>query len=147
MRILSFTYFIALSALALSIAACSSFQRSDDAEAAQKRMRGLSREDVLACMGPARKKASEGTTEVWNYLSTDGHGESNGGGTKISGLAKDVTVNNNHSEHDRSFCFVNVVMKDGIVTAVHYTGPSGDMFTPYAQCGYAVANCVEPGLE
>jgi hypothetical protein len=51
------------------------------------------------------------------------------------------------SEHDHNFCFVNVVMKDGMVKAVNYNGPTGGTFAPYEQCGYAVANCLGRGLE
>ena len=34
--------------------------RADDAAAAKKQMIGLSRENVLACMGPPKRKASDG---------------------------------------------------------------------------------------
>jgi hypothetical protein len=112
-------------------------QRTDDAAAAKSRMIGLSREEVLACMGPAKKKAHEGTTEVWSYLSTDGRSDSNGD------LFKTTNYAHANGSHERSFCTVNVVMKDGIVSAIHYNGPTSTyFFSQDDQCGFAVANCV-----
>ena len=124
-------------ALILTLAACTNLQRADDAATAKTRMIGMSREEVLSCMGVPKKKAAEGTTEVWSYLSTSGHGESTGAAYKPTGYA--VTS----SEHDHSFCTVNIVMKDGAVKAVHYNGPtSSSLFSKDDQCGYAIANCV-----
>jgi hypothetical protein len=126
----------------VGLSACGAFQRSDDAAAAKTRMVGLSREAVLACMGVPKKKASEGTTEVWSYLSTSGHGESQSETYKPTGFAF------TNGSHDRNFCTVNVVMKDGVVTRVNYNGPStSSLFTSDDQCGYAVANCVDAGSD
>ena len=128
--------------LIAALAGCSSFHRSDDAAAAKTQMPGMTREQVLACMGPAKKKSSEGATEVWSYLSTNGYGSSNTAGASGGGLFAAG------GSHEHSFCTVNIVMKDGIVKAVHYNGPTAStMFAPDEQCGYAVANCVQPGLD
>ena len=35
-------------------------------------MVGMSKEQILACMGPPANKAAEGQTEVWGYNSGDG---------------------------------------------------------------------------
>lgn len=135
------TQTLVFAALALVLAGCSSFQRADDAAAAQKRMPGLTREEVLACMGPARKKASEGATEVWSYLSTNGLADSQSSTYKPTGYVFTT------GSRDKSFCTVNVVMRDGVVTAVHYNGPSGGLFDKNEQCGYAVANCIDGGSD
>jgi outer membrane protein assembly factor BamE (lipoprotein component of BamABCDE complex) len=120
-----------------AVAACASIQRSDDAAEAKVHMVGMTREDVLACMGPPKKKASVEATEVWSYVSRDGSSESMGNSYKIGGLTT------HESTHDKGFCTVNVVMKEGAVTRVNYNGPSGGYFAPNEQCGYAVANCVD----
>ena len=100
-------------------------------------MIGMSREEVLSCMDPPKKKSSEGTTEVWSYLSTDGRGDYVGSTFKPTGYSF------TSSTHDRSFCTVNVVMKDGAVKAVHYNGStSSTLFSQDDECGFAVANCV-----
>ena len=132
-----FTRFLAASVLLVVLSACSSFQRADDAAAAKTQMIGLSREDVLACMGIPKKKAQEGGTEVWSYPSTNGRGDSSGDIFKTTGYV------HSSGSHERSFCTVNVVMKDGVVKAVRYNGPTSSVFyTQDDQCGFAVENCV-----
>jgi hypothetical protein len=137
-------FLAALSLIAL-LSACAAQHRADTAAAAKARMVGYSREQVLACMGPPRKKAHDGATEVWQYDSSNGYGSSvsggasgaNGGGVFTSGGA-----------HSKSFCTVNVVMNNGIVQKINYNGPtSSSIFATDEQCGYAVQNCVSPSLE
>ena len=45
------------------------FHRATVANDAQNKMVGLTKEQVLACMGPPVTKATEGATEVWSYNS------------------------------------------------------------------------------
>lgn len=130
--------FVAGLALACSLCACGMLKRDNDAAAAKAKMFGMTKEEVLACMGPPKKKASEGATEVWSFQSTDGRSDYNGHKIKTSGY--DYTT----GARSRNLCTVNVVMKDGIVKAVHYLGPTGSsLFTTHDQCGYAVEACVE----
>jgi outer membrane protein assembly factor BamE (lipoprotein component of BamABCDE complex) len=128
--------FIYLSLIILALAACGSIQRSDDAAEAKVHMVGMSRQDVLECMGPPKKKAHQENTEVWSYASTDGTGGNESTTVPIG------SIKHTSSQHDRSFCTVNVVMRDGVVTRVNYNGPSGIFYAPDEQCGFAVANCV-----
>ena len=43
-------------------------ERAIVAQDAQTKMVGLSKEQVLACMGTPTSKAAEGQTEVWTYI-------------------------------------------------------------------------------
>ena len=132
-----FPRFLSNVALIIVLSGCTDFQRADNAAAAKMQMVGLSREEVLSCMGIPKKKASEGATEVWSYLSTNYRGDSSGDIFKTTGYA------HSSGTHDRSFCTVNVVMKDGVVKAIHYNGPtSGTFYNKDEQCGFAVENCV-----
>jgi len=139
MMLRSFRFTI-LFAAAVALAGCAtgSMHRDDLASMAKKDMVGLSREDVLACMGPPRKKATEGGTDVWSYLSTDARGTHNGGKIKTS------YYEHSSSSHDRNFCIVNVVLREGVVAKVHYLGPKASSFlNENDQCAYAVSACVE----
>jgi hypothetical protein len=119
-----------------------SLRRDDDAAKAKTRMIGMTREEILACMGPAKKKAAEGTTEVWSYLSTDYESSSTYDTIKPTGYAHSM------GSHSKNFCTVNVTMKDGIVKSIHYLGPTAtNFYNDNDQCGYAVAGCVERGAE
>ncbi len=123
---------------ALILSACSSFDRAESAAAARRHMVGLTKEQVLICMGPPKQKAKEGITEVWSYASTDGTTTSPGFSQKlISGFTfKDA-------DKQKYFCTVNIVMTNNIVSIVHYNGPRGGLLTQDEQCGYAIEHCVE----
>jgi outer membrane protein assembly factor BamE (lipoprotein component of BamABCDE complex) len=58
--------------VAVVIAACvvdCVAERTQIANYAQNKMVGLTKEQVLACMGSPASKATEGATEVWSYPS------------------------------------------------------------------------------
>ena len=121
------------------LSACTgAFDRADMADAAQRQMRGMTREQVLACMGAPKKKAHEGDTDVWSYLSTDESSHSSS-----DSLRPFTGYTHTMGDRSHSFCTVNVVMTGGTVTRVNYVGPSGGWLAPHEQCGYAVENCVQ----
>ena len=51
-------------ALSAALSGCA-FQRAEIAQDARAQMVGLSKEQVLTCMGVPTTKAAEATTEVW----------------------------------------------------------------------------------
>jgi outer membrane protein assembly factor BamE (lipoprotein component of BamABCDE complex) len=113
------------------LAGCA-IQRAQEAQDARAQMVGMSKEQVLACMGPPVNKAVEGMTEVWAYNSGNGTTVTDAsygrfGGTAISSIR---------------FCNINVVMNKGQVAAINYTGPTGGLLTAGEQCAYAVDACV-----
>ena len=116
-------------------------------------MIGLTKEQVLACMGPPAAHAAEGATEVWSYESgndrrtTVAFGQSRTSGSLYgspgyaSGSA--VTLSSGVGVSARRHCTVNVVMSEGRVSRVNYSGPTGGLLTPGEQCAFAVSNCVQ----
>jgi hypothetical protein len=109
-------------------ASCS-FQRAQVASDAQTAMVGMSKEQVLACMGPPMNKAAEGATEVWSYAS--GNGET------------DVAAGRGWAVASKRFCTVNVTMASGRVSRINYVGPSGGLLTGGEQCAYVISNCLQ----
>jgi outer membrane protein assembly factor BamE (lipoprotein component of BamABCDE complex) len=113
-----------------------SIQRAQVANDAQAKMVGLSKEQILACMGPPVSKAAEGATEVWSYPSGNGRtavstfGNVNRGAFSGGGIS------------ESRFCTVNVTMVDAHVERLNYIGPTGGLLTPNEQCAFAIANCV-----
>jgi outer membrane protein assembly factor BamE (lipoprotein component of BamABCDE complex) len=55
-------------ALGAALGGCA-FQRAEIAQDARAQMVGMTREQVLACMGAPANKAAEGSTEVWGFAS------------------------------------------------------------------------------
>ncbi len=129
-----------------------SLQRAQVANEAQSKMIGLSKEQVLACMGAPQGKAAEGATEVWSYGSGDGktivntfggsttNASVTGGPNYASGSA--TTTGSGFGVATQRGCTVQVVMSEGRVSRVNYAGPTGGLLTKGEQCAYAVENCV-----
>jgi hypothetical protein len=115
----------------LLLGACA-IQRAQVANEAQGQMVGLTKEQVLACMGPPLNKATEGTTEVWSYASGNGETEValSGGRGWAAGSSS------------QRYCTVNVTMVAGRVSRLNYVGPTGGLLTPGEQCAFALQNCV-----
>src|SRR5438034_872554 len=110
---------VLVAALCAGVAGCA-VQRAQVAQDAQSKMVGLSKEQVLACMGPPANKAAEGATEVWSYASGDGTTISSGTAQYYHyGLASAS------SRSSSRFCTVNVTMVDERVAQLNYLGPTG----------------------
>jgi hypothetical protein len=109
-----------LIAIGLALSACA-IQRAQIASDARIKMIGLSKEQVLACMGPPLNKGAEGGTEVWSYNS----------GNNVTPAG----AGNGH------YCTINVKMWNGLVGAVDYSGPAGGLITPNEACAFAVEKC------
>lgn len=75
-------------------------------------------EQVLSCMGAPAARHSVNNTEVWTYPS---------GGTTLTSSA---------------YCTVSIVMTQGRVSEVNYTGRTGGLLNRGEQCAYAVEHCV-----
>lgn len=142
-------------ALGLSVTlltGCAIQQGPTVAERAQVEMVGMSRERVLACMGPPRENSTIGSTEVWTYRSTDGATISraeyraarpaSGPAASplagfVSGLTASMPDSSATARTQSPYCNVNVVFSAGRVSAVNYSGPTDRG----RQCVYAVQNC------
>jgi hypothetical protein len=120
-------------AVAIVLAGCA-IQRAQIAQDARAQMVGMSKEQVLTCMGPPANKATEGQTEVWGYNSGDGTVEASGSvsGGNFSGVSSS------------RFCKINLVFAGAAVSGVNYQGPTGGFITAGEQCAYAVDACVRP---
>jgi hypothetical protein len=120
-------------AICVALAGCA-IQRAQIAQDARAQMVGMSKEQVLTCMGAPASKAAEGTTEVWGYASGNGMTVASASYDRYGGTAVASS----------RFCNINIVMASARVTAVNYTGPTGGLLTAGEQCAYAVDACVMP---
>lgn len=123
-----FTRAFVILLLGLQINGCAQIQRADMAKKAQGSMVGLSREQVLSCMGPPANKQSDGDTEVWQYAS--------GNGYQVADYDHGSVVSS------ARFCTVNVVMSDGVVSRLNYLGPTGGLLSAGEQCAFAIQGCL-----
>jgi len=141
-----------LIACLLPVGGCAA-ERAMVAQDAQTKMVGLSKEQVLACMGAPASKATEGQIEVWTYNSGNGHtsavsvsstnaivtAQSNGAATTATGTG----FGNSFSVASQRYCVVSVVIASGKVSRVNYSGPTGGLATGGEQCAFAVRNCIQ----
>lgn len=137
--------------LAFVVGACA-IQRAQEASEAKDRMVGLTKEQVLACMGPPIGKAAEGATEVWTYnsgnnmttVSTFGSASTNASvsGNRNYATGQASTTSSGFGVATSRYCVVNVTMSDGRVSRLNYVGPTGGLLTQGEQCAFAIQNCV-----
>jgi hypothetical protein len=130
-------WFMAAIIVATPLTACA-IQRSETARTAKEQMIGLSKEKVLACMGPPSNQMTVGGTEVWAYASGNGQTIGSAFASGGSGFASGFGVS------EQRFCKVNIVMTKNVVSEVNYSGPAGGVLAPVEQCAFAVQNCVQP---
>ena len=127
----------------LIVASCA-VMRAKEANDAQVTMVGLSKEQILACMGVPAAKAVEGATEVWSYNSgngqTVGFGSSSASVSGGRGYASGYGFSSMVTQ--QRFCTVNVTMLNGRVDRINYVGPTGGLITQGEQCAFAIDNCV-----
>ena len=129
---------IASAVIAATLLAACSVQRAETARTAKEQMIGLSKEKVLACMGPPANLMTVGGTEVWAYASGNGQTVGSVFASGGSGFASGFGVT------EQRFCKVDVVMTKDVVSEVNYSGPTGGILTQGEQCAFAVQNCVQP---
>ena len=124
--------------MALPVALCGcAIQRAQQASDAQTKMIGMSKEQVLACMGPPAEKAVEGATEVWSYNSGNGATVTSASVVGQRGFASGLATTSSR------FCTVNVTMMNGSVSRMNYVGPTGGLLTQGEQCAFVVQNCLQ----
>ena len=149
MRLMQHTV-IGLAVAAGGLTGCA-IERAQLAHDAQSRMVGLTKEQVLSCMGVPAAKAAEGATEVRSYNSGNDHtqtatfGQSTTNaslyGNRQFATGNAYTTGSGFGISSRRYCTVNVVMSDGRVSRVNYSGPTGGLLSAGEQCAYAVQNC------
>lgn len=127
---------LAITIIGALVAGSCTIQRSQTAATAKKSMIGLSKEQVLACMGSPARTTVVGSTEVWRYGSGGSHSTGFGTGSSYSGVGVGLFDSYTY------YCIVDVVMADSRVSRINYSGPSGAILVPDEQCAFAVENCV-----
>jgi len=113
-------------------------------------MVGMTKEQVLRCMGPPGNRMAEGSTEVWSYASGHGYVETFAAGSATTNAQTNRVGNfafgnaNTFSStvSTQRFCQINIVINADTVSAVNYQGPTGGLLTAGEQCAYAVDACV-----
>jgi hypothetical protein len=105
-------------------------------QVAQQSMIGLSKRDILACLGqPAQRVPSGQATEIWTYVG----GQMRGYGPQWALL---------HNTNLVPFalggnCDVVLVMTNGQVSEVGYTAVDGSRFPLGQECIFSVERCVK----
>lgn len=127
-------------------------QRAKDAEGVQQKMIGMTREQIFTCMGLPKRKGIEGSTEIWSYKSGNDHSEKTKSsaslGAKKSIAQSAITdtfsaaIGAGEDVYEKRFCVIDVIMTNGIVRTVNYSGPTGGFLTEDEQCAYATRNCM-----
>ncbi len=120
--------------LVLAVGACAEGPEAD--QIAQRDMIGLSKRDIVACMGePATRRAPAEGTEIWTYASgtTTTSSPPWAAGLNFSALAPPAV------------CDVRIIMTNARVSQVTYRMPDGSALPSGRQCDFAVQACARRG--
>jgi hypothetical protein len=114
----------------LALGGCG-LEKPETDQVAQAKMIGLPKKKIIACMGkPARRRAI-GSTEIWSYpvgtVEIEGQGFATFGFPRHGGA-----------------CAVNVIMTNGLVSQIAYSGPAGDPLDLGEYCRFSAQDCVWP---
>ena len=144
--------YFAMAAAACLLSGCA-VQRAQQANDAQTKMVGMSKEQVLACMGPPANRATEGATEVWSYnsgnnqttVSTFGSANTSASvyGDRNFASGQATTTSSGFGVAQSRYCTVNVTLVNGQVSRMNYVGPTGGLLTQGEQCAFALQNCLQ----
>jgi hypothetical protein len=128
------TYAIGVLLAGLLVSACG-FERAQLAKDAPNLMMGVSKDQLLACMGQPTNKSTAGTAEVWSYNSTSGNVEpfETGGEQTFAPTARRPTP---------TVCTINITLVGGRVSKLSYAGPDGEPVAPSQHCAYALERCL-----
>ena len=117
--------YFAMAAAACLLSGCA-VQRAQQANDAQTKMVGMSKEQVLACMGPPANRATEGATEVWSYnsgnnqttVSTFGSANTSASvyGDRNFASGQATTTSSGFGVAQSRYCTVNVTLVNGQVS-------------------------------
>jgi hypothetical protein len=104
-------------------------------QVAQQSMIGLSKRDILACLGqPAQRVPSGQATEIWTYV---------GGQMRGYGPQWAIGLNTNLVPFaPGGSCDVVLVMTNGQVSQVGYTAVDGGKFPLGQECVFSIERCV-----
>ncbi len=114
--------------------------RSQKASRAKDEMVGMSKSQVLTCMGVPASQASEGGVEVWSYNSG---GDSTTVGSGTATTSGGWLYAFGASKRLQRYCKVNVVFQNDYVSTINYSGRTGGVLTAGEQCAFAIDNCVQ----
>ncbi|HLW92641.1 MAG TPA: hypothetical protein VKS78_15260 [Roseiarcus sp.] len=112
----------------LLLAGCG-LEKPEVDQIAQAKIIGLSKQKILICMGRPALRKTMGATEIWAYP----------GAVEIEGEGFATVGNPRHSA-----CRVNVIMTNGAVSQIAYSGPGGDSLDLGEHCSFAAQSCLWP---
>jgi len=104
-------------------------------------MVGMTREQVLACMGAPPQHAAVGETEVWSYPSGGDSRTFSTASGSVDAAGNAIASGSSYTPH--RYCVVNIVLTGDRVSAVNYVGRTGGWATHGEQYAFAVENCVK----
>jgi hypothetical protein len=124
-----------VAALGVIVMGLSGCQPLEVDQVAQQSMIGLSKRDILACMGqPAQRVPSGQATEIWTYT---------GGRMRGYGPQWALLLNTNLVPvTPGGSCDVVLVMTNAHVSEVGYTAVDGSKFPLGQECIFSVEHCV-----
>ncbi|MFB3109233.1 MAG: hypothetical protein ACE1ZE_07695 [Candidatus Binatia bacterium] len=110
--------------------------RANLAERARTELVGMSKVDLVSCVGAPVRSGKVGDMEVLTYV---GGGDTIGfaGGGAGSGVGGGAVA------LKRRYCEVTFVLRNDVVEKINYLGRTGGLLSKGEQCAFVVENCLQ----
>jgi hypothetical protein len=111
-------------------------QRASVATRAQTTMVGMTKRDLFMCAGVPERQQQVDDLEFLTY--------SGGGDTVGAAYARSDSYGNAYAvgRRNRRYCEATIVLRQGVVQQVNYSGRTGGLLSRGEQCAFIVENCV-----
>ena len=140
MRIRTTTAISTIMLGAILLSACA-LQRARIAERAKTDMIGLSKPEILDCMGQPDSRSGGDGFEQWTYSRSDNPGIGDFGGASNS-RAPNVGIGGETQTTARGrYCVATVTFRRDSVSSIRFSGTTGGIVTRDEQCAFLVSAC------
>jgi hypothetical protein len=135
---------LVIGTLAASMVSACALQRAKIAERAKTDMIGLTKSDVLACMGQPDSRRGGEDFQEWVYS----HSDAPGVGDYVNdrgGIDSGTGIGNETRTTVRGrYCVATVSFRRDSVASVRFSGTTGGIVTRDEQCAFLVSACTRP---
>ena len=128
---------------AAMLSACA-IQRAKIAERAKTDMIGLTKSEILTCMGQPDSRRGGEDFEEWTYSRSDAPGVGSFGSGRIGPDSDNGIGNDTRTTARGRYCVATVSFRRDSVSSVRFSGTTGGIVTRDEQCAFLVSACTRP---
>jgi len=116
------------------MSSCAKLNRASLANRAKTELVGMTKKEILSCAGVPVRTYEMDDLEFLTYYS--------GGDGTVGAIATGSSPVIGVGSAKRRYCEITLILEDGVVQSVNYTGRTGGLITEGEQCAFGLENCL-----